>query len=110
MLAALVRFARIVLAAIALASGASAFAGLELLDVDAQFRAKIAKEKVRTAAQERQMDEQDKSASEKPLDESQCGSQSIGNIDTSGRPGTAPRDEFVFAPNAINIVSRGACR
>jgi hypothetical protein len=109
---ALPRITRLVLAAVALSSGATAFAGMELLDVEAQFRAKIAKEKVRTAAQERQTEELEKSSSEKPLDETQCGSQSIGNTDTGGRPGAAnaPREEFVFAPNAINIVGRGACR
>jgi hypothetical protein len=108
--AALARTARFALAAIALSCGGAAFAGMELLDVEASFRAKIAKEKVRTAAQERQTEEQQKSL-EKSMDETQCGSQSIGNIDTGGRPGvSAPREEFVFAPNAINIIGRGACR
>jgi len=106
---ALAHTSRIVLGALALSSCAAAFAGPEMLDVDSRFRAKIMKEKVRTAAQERKTEEQEKSF-EKPLDESHCGSQSIGNIDTGGRPGTAPREEFVFAPNAINIVGRGGCR
>ena len=39
-----------------------------------------------------------------------CGSQNIGNLDTGGRIGTAPREVFVFAPNAINIVGRGGCQ
>jgi hypothetical protein len=39
-----------------------------------------------------------------------CGSQSIGNIDTGGRIGTAPREVFVFAPNAINLVTANGCR
>jgi hypothetical protein len=108
--AALARTSRIVLAALALSSGAAAFAGPELLDVEARFRAKIAKEKVRTAAQERQIAEQQDRSVEKSVDETQCGSQSIGNVDTGGRPGSAPREEFVFAPNAINIVGRGGCR
>jgi hypothetical protein len=111
--AALARTTRFVLAAIALGSCAAAFAGPEMLDVESRFRAKIIKEKVRTAAQQRQIEEQERDQErsfEKPVDESHCGSQSIGNVDTGGRPGTAPREEFVFAPNAINIVGRGGCR
>ena len=89
---------------LALASALSAQAGQELMGVDAQFRAKIAKEKIRLSAQERQANAQGKSQ-----DQSRCGSQSIGNIDTGGRIGAAPREVFVFAPNAINIVGRGGC-
>lgn len=108
----LVRSTRIVLAAIALGAGAHAGAGQELMDVDARFRSKIAKEKIRIAAQERRAAEQERklgvqgSSSDQPS----CGSQSIGNIDTGGRIGAAPREVFVFAPNAINIVGRGSCR
>ena len=110
------RALRIVLLALALGSGATAFAGPttfagpEMLDLDARFRAKLAKEKIRTAAQERQNDTEERSPDEKPMDASRCGSQSIGNIDSGGRAGAAPREEFVFAPNSINIVGRGACR
>jgi hypothetical protein len=100
----LARATRIVLVGITLSLGINAFAGQELMDVDAKFRAKIAKEKVRNSAQERKTEAQAKS-----LDQGSCGSQSIGNIDTGGRGGTAPREEFVFAPNAINIVGRGGC-
>jgi hypothetical protein len=97
---------RIVLAiAATLGLGANAFAGPEMMAVDAPFRAKIAKEKIRTSAQERKMEAQGKSA-----DDSQCGSQSIGNLDSGGRAGPAPREVFVFAPNAINVVGRGSCR
>lgn len=105
----LVRTTRIVLVAIALGSGVHAFAGQELMAVDSQFRAKIAKEKIRMGAQERKAEEQGKSQG-KSSDQSTCGSQSIGNIDTGGRIGAAPREVFVFAPNAINIVGRGGCR
>ena len=38
-----------------------------------------------------------------------CGSQSIGNVNTGGNIGTAPREVFVFAPNAINLVSGNGC-
>ena len=101
----------LILAALALGSAQAALAGTELLDVDARFRAKIAKEKVRAAAQQRQADEEQQRLleEEKSFDGGGCGSQSIGNIDTGGRPGTAPREEFVFAPGAINIVARGGC-
>ncbi len=99
------RTTRIVFAAIALGSSVTVFAGQELLELDAKFRAKVAKEKIRAAAQER------KNAAEgKSIDQGDCGSQSIGNIDTGGRGGPAPREVFVFAPNAINIVGRGGCR
>jgi hypothetical protein len=103
--ATLARTTRIVLVALTLGCGINAFAGQELMAVDAQFRAKIAKEKIRSSAQERKAEEQGKS-----LDQNNCGSQSIGNVDTGGRIGAAPREVFVFAPNAINIVGRGGCR
>lgn len=103
--ATLARTTRIVLIAIALGSSLNAISGQELMAVDAPFRAKIAKEKIRTAAQERKAESQGKS-----LDQSSCGSQNIGNVDTNGRIGAAaPREVFVFAPNAINIVGRGGC-
>jgi hypothetical protein len=96
---------RTTLIAIALGCAVDAFAGQELMSVDSQFRARIAKEKIRAAAQKRQADEQGKSP-----DTGNCGSQSIGNIDTGGRIGAAPREVFVFAPNAINVVGSGGCR
>jgi uncharacterized membrane protein len=97
-------FVHTALFTLALASGLSAQAGPELLAVESQNRAKIAKEKIRISAQERQADAQGKSQ-----DQSRCGSQSIGNVNTGGRIGAAPREVFVFAPNAINIVGRGGC-
>lgn len=101
--------ARIVLAAVTLGSGAHVVAGQELMGVDTRFRAKIAKEKIRIGAQERKADEQGKSQGNSQ-DSSGCGSQNIGNLDTGGRVGATPREIFVFAPNAINIVGRGGCR
>lgn len=97
---------RTTLLSIALAAGAhAAHASPELLGVDARFRAKIAKEKIRMGAQERLAEERGAAPNQ-----SNCGSQNIGNIDTRGRIGTAPREVFVFAPNAINIVGRGGCK
>lgn len=94
------------LCATLLGATGSAFAGEESLDIDNRFRAKIAKEKVKQAASERQQDKLGKSADKN----STCGAQNIGNVDTGGRPGSSPREVFVFAPNAVNIVTRGGCR
>lgn len=100
---------RIVTGGLALAllafSATAAFASEEEFDIDTRFRAKIVKEKVRAAALERKLQAMEKQG----LDGAACGSQNIGNIDTGGRPGTAPREVFVFAPNAINIVSGRGC-
>lgn len=104
------RTRRMLLAAIALGSSITAFAGQEMMMLDAPQRAKVAKEKIRAAARQRQLDEQEKSSSSSSDQAANCGSQSIGNIDTGGRPGTAPREVFVFAPNAINVIGNGGCR
>jgi len=96
---------RLTIASVALAAGFNVFAGQELMSVDSQFRAKIAKEKIRMAAQKRDSDSQGNTSNK-----SSCGSQSIGNVDTGGRIGAAPREVFVFAPNAINIVGQGGCQ
>ena len=109
------RTTRIVLVAVTLGACASAFAGQELLGVDSHFRAKIAKEKIRASAQERRTEEQEKKlglSQDQGFGQNQnssCGSQNIGNVDTGGRIGAQPREVFVFAPNAINIVGRGGC-
>jgi hypothetical protein len=98
---------RLAIAAIASGFAAMAQAGPEMLDVDTKFRARIAKEKLRIAAQEREAQSKGLAAADAG---SRCGSQQIGNVDTGGRIGAAPREVFVFAPNAINIVGRGGCR
>ena len=86
-----------------------AFADEENYDIDNRFRAKIAKEKVKQAARERELQKRDGKGGG-TNDNATCGSQNIGNVDTGGRPGAAPREVFVFAPNAVNIVTRGGCR
>lgn len=78
-------------------------------DVDSRFKAKIMKEK---AKQNQQVVSsfnftQPGAANAGDAD---CGSQNIGNVNTGGRPGTAPRQVFVFAPNAINLVSGAGCK
>ena len=77
-------------------------------DLDSRFRAKIAKEKVKQGALLRKNLDNGSAGD----DSANCGSQSIGNIDNSkGKPGSpAPREVFVFAPNAINLVSGSGCR
>jgi hypothetical protein len=74
-------------------------------DIGPKFRAKIAKEKAKQAAKQSNGTQGLDGDGDNP----QCGSQNIGNIDTGGRTGTAPREVFVFAPNAINLVSN-ACK
>lgn len=83
-----------------------AHAGPELMELEAAQRAKVAKKKLEASAAERQAAAQGKEQ-QRAAD---CGSQSIGNINTGGQIGAAPREVFVFAPNAINIVGRGGCR
>jgi len=96
------------------AAGAQAFAGEEMLDVETRFRAKIAKEKIKMEALERRA--QDASANGNGnvngngTAAPSCGSQSIGNLDTDGRIGATPREVFVFAPNAINLVTANGCK
>ena len=67
---------------------------------------KLAKEKVKQEFQERRAAEQSNGNDNASPS---CGSQSIGNVDTNGRIGTAPREVFVFAPNAINLVTANGC-
>jgi hypothetical protein len=76
-------------------------------DIDAKFRSKIAKEKAKQAALKPRTSASTQEAS---ADSSECGSQNIGNVNLNGRPGSQPREVFVFAPNAINLVGTGACR
>jgi hypothetical protein len=108
MKATLARTSRIVLAAITVGCCASAFAGMETMDLDTRFMAKLAKEKVRISAAERKEQEQQGQSSSQQ--NSSCGSQNIGNINTGGRIGATPQEVFVFAPNAINLVGNGGCR
>lgn len=75
-------------------------------DIDPKFRARIAKEKAKQATVRSQFGPNGQSPD--PL--SQCGSMNIGNVDTGGRIGAMPREIFVFAPNAINLVSSQGCK
>ena len=75
-------------------------------DVDPRFKAKIMKEK---AKQNSQAANNFNFNAGTPQN-AQCGSQNIGNVDTGGRIGAAPREVFVFAPNAVNLVTGQGCK
>jgi len=74
-------------------------------DMDPRFRAKIVKEKLKMKSLEFDFMRNGQDGSEP-----QCGSQNIGNVDTGGKIGRGPREVFVFAPNAINLVDGRGCR
>lgn len=95
----------LVLLAGLMAAGQPAFADDFAFDIDAKFRAKIAKEKAKAASNRSTSNKVAKSDAP-----AQCGSQNIGNVDTGGRIGAAPREVFIFAPNAINLVSGLGCK
>lgn len=78
-------------------------------DVDSRFKAKIMKEKARQNQQVVSNFNFTQATGANPGD-ADCGSQNIGNVNTGGRAGTAPREVFVFAPNAINLVSGAGCK
>lgn len=90
-----------------LAGCSAGFASEDELDLDSKSRAKIAKAKIKQQAAQQLAG---KEFSRGGLDNADCGSQNIGNVDTNGRPGSAPREVFVFAPNAINLVNGSGCR
>jgi hypothetical protein len=75
-------------------------------DLDPRVRAKLAKEKVKLSGKERELLRSGRASA----DSADCGSQNIGNVNTNGRIGTAPREVFVFAPNAINLVNGSGCK
>lgn len=88
-----------------LAASHRAWANEAMFDLDPKWRAKIAKEKVKQEYLRRQGLDMANG-----IDNPRCGSQSIGNVNSSGAPGAAPREVFVFAPNAINLVSANGCK
>jgi hypothetical protein len=94
---------------VALAAGHAALASESDADLDARFRAKLMKEKSKMNAEQTTQDLKDRRAGAAVSPEGDCGSQNIGNVNTNGRPGAAPREIFVFAPNAINIVNSRGC-
>lgn len=75
-------------------------------DIEPKFQAKIAKEKSKRLTIQNTLGDAGQGMGANP----DCGSQSIGNVNTGGRIGAAPREIFVFAPNAINLVSGQGCK
>ena len=76
-------------------------------DVEPRFRAKIMKEK---AKQNQKQPDAFNFTNGNGANGTDCGSQSIGNVNTGGKIGAAPREVFVFAPNAINLVTAQGCK
>jgi hypothetical protein len=77
-------------------------------EIEPRFRAKIVKQKIKMKANEVnsfKFNQGGGSASD-----AECGTQNIGNVDTGGKIGRGPREVFVFAPNAINLVSGRGCQ
>jgi hypothetical protein len=93
----------------ALAASHVALASDSDADLDARFRAKLMKEKSKMNAEQNNQDLRSRQAGPALTPDGECGSQNIGNVNTNGRPGTAPREIFVFAPNAINFVNSRGC-
>jgi hypothetical protein len=83
-------------------------ADFDTFDVEPRFRAKIVKQKIKTRAVEANSFNFNSAANNPP--DADCGSQNIGNVDTGGKIGRGPREVFVFAPNAINVVSSRGCQ
>lgn len=79
-------------------------------DLDTRQRAKIAKAKAKAANQEAEsfnfLSNGNGNGTEKPA----CGSQSIGNVQLNRQAGVGPREIFIFAPDAINIVGPRGCQ
>jgi hypothetical protein len=100
--------ALVMVTAAALATFQALAAGQANFDLEPEFRAKIAKEKAKQkAATASNFSFANRGANNAGTE---CGSQNIGNVETGGRIGTAPREIFVFAPNAINLVNGNGCR
>ncbi len=92
----------------ALALTASVQAATSSDNLDPRARAKIAKAKAKAATQDAEnfnfLD--NRNGKDKPA----CGSQSIGNVNLNRQAGVGPREIFVFAPDAINIVGPRGCQ
>jgi serine/threonine protein kinase HipA of HipAB toxin-antitoxin module len=93
-------------AALALVSAAHAVDSTA--ELDPRQRAKIAKAKAKAANQEAENFNflSNGNGQEKPA----CGSQSIGNVELNRQAGVGPREIFIFAPDAINIVGPRGCQ
>jgi hypothetical protein len=100
----------VLLAALVLGCSTQARAADETTSAEAPVRAKMMKEKIRASALER-IAARDQRRAEQQLraaQQSDCGSESIGEIATSG-PEAPRRDEFTIPPNPGNGAGSGAC-
>lgn len=97
----------LVLAAVLVSQSALAAGSFSDNGVDPRFRAKIMKEKVKHNQQQAESFDFTNNSS---ANSGQCGSQNIGSVNTGGKIGAAPREVFVFAPNAINFVTAQGCK
>lgn len=79
-------------------------------DIGTRFSAKIAKERTRANTIQQMQDRRDRRDLGNDVAGADCGSQNIGNVNTNGRIGSQPREVFVYAPNSVNVVTRGGCR
>ena len=95
----------LILAGLAGLAGQTHAGDLGDADIEPRFRARIVKEKIKMKAAEARLG----AFNQNGPSSAECGSQNIGNIDTGGKIGRGPREVFVFAPNAINLVSARGC-
>lgn len=80
-------------------------------ELETRFSAKVAKERTRQNTLQQNQDRRSRLDSRYGQDSAaECGSQSIGNVNSNGRIGSQPREVFVYAPNSVNVVTRGGCR
>jgi hypothetical protein len=92
-------------AALALVGTAQA---VDSSDLNPRSRAKIAKAKAKAASQEAEnFNFLSNGNGEK---KAECGSQQIGNVNLNRQAGVGPREIFIFAPDAINIVGPRGCQ
>ena len=99
-----------VIAALALVSAVQAADGSS--DLDTRQRAKIAKAKAKAAGAEAENFNflSNGNGNGKGAEQPACGSQSIGNVQLNRQAGVGPREIFIFAPDAINIVGPRGCQ
>ena len=83
-------------------------AGAGAPDLDPRTRAKIAKAKAKAAAEE--AENFNFLGNDNGQKKAECGSQQIGNINLNRQAGVGPREIFIFAPDAINIVGPRGCQ
>ena len=87
-----------------------AHAGEEVFDIDSRFRAKIAKEKLKQGFAAAPGADRATARATTPPAANAAARTSATSTPAAARPAAAPREVFVFAPNAINLVTGCGCR